>query len=96
MTLPPPPGRRPEGGVGALDVGGGQGHWEGIQGGTRDLGSHGGTEDSGSHGGTGDSGGHGGTRDLGGHGGAIFSGGLDRGTIVAFPMATMVIQARDI
>ncbi len=73
VTLPPPPGRRPEGGVGALDVSGGQGHWEGIQSGTRDLGSHGGTGDSGSHGGTGDSGGHGGTRDLGGHGGAILN-----------------------
>ncbi len=39
--------------MGALDVGGGHGHREGIQGGTGDSGSHGGTGGSGGHGGSG-------------------------------------------
>ncbi len=101
MTLPPPPGRRVPcrnsntgeggGGRGTLEAGAGQGHWGSLQGGSGD---------SDGHGGTGDLGGYGGTGDSGSHGAIIFSGGLDRGTIVAssqvFPMATMFIQTRGI
>ncbi len=71
VTLPPPPGRRVprrnnntrEGGVGALDVGGGHGHREGIQGGSGDSVGHGGSGGSGDHG----------LFLLGGHGGSGIS-----------------------
>ncbi len=54
--------------MGALDVGGGHGHREGIQGGSGASGGHGGSGASGGHGGSGASGGHGGSGGSGDHG----------------------------